>query len=292
MAARLPKVSATYTPGHDRPRVEQRHPQLRRPSRRARAGLRRRAPRAGPRVFRTDGRTACVVPELHERLDVAAHVPTRNTPAGSRSRSRTPRARARRAQPRSGACRPTPRRTAIWRPKLGRLQGRRTRQPSVPGEPARWTSEARESGSGYGSSRRRRRPRIESRKDVKKISPPTAISVAPRIATRVSLSTPKPCAAQRPNTTAKSTTPVTTTIAARRSPCSSRNRARSRSKRFVLVADEVGAVGTRAETEADRLHAEQDQEAAEDQGVDVEAAPEDRYLHEDEQRDERCPRRA
>ncbi len=49
----------------------------------------------------------------------------------------------------------------------------------------------------YGSSGRRRRPRIESMKDVKKICAATTIRVAARIASRVSLSAPKPLAAHR-----------------------------------------------------------------------------------------------
>ena len=38
---------------------------------------------------------------------------------------------------------------------------------------------------------------------------------------------------------------------------------------LVLVADEVHAVGPGTQPEADRLHAEDDEEAAEDEGVDV-----------------------
>ena len=123
---------------------------------------------------------------------------------------------------------------------------------------------------------------------MKKISPPTAINVAPRIATRVSLSTPKPCAAQRPNTNAKSTTPVSDDDRCQQQPVLEPEPRAQPIERFVLVADEVGAVRPSAQTEADRLDAEEDQEAAQDQGVDVEAAPKYRYLHEHEQRDERA----
>ena len=52
---------------------------------------------------------------------------------------------------------------------------------------------------------------------------------------------------------------------------------------LVLPSDEVGVVGASADPKVDRLHAEDDEQAAENQRVRLEVASEDRNVPEDEQ---------
>src|SRR5262245_27973924 len=56
---------------------------------------------------------------------------------------------------------------------------------------------------------------------------------------------------------------------------------------LVAFADEVDAEDARAESETDRLNAEKDEQAPDDQRVNEQVASEEWYLHENEQRDER-----
>src|SRR6266576_101645 len=59
-------------------------------------------------------------------------------------------------------------------------------------------------------------------------------------------------------------------------------------EKLILLADEVDAEGPRGQAEADRLHAQDDEQTAHDQRVHVEITAEDRNVNEYEQGDERA----
>ena len=58
-------------------------------------------------------------------------------------------------------------------------------------------------------------------------------------------------------------------------------------KDLILLADEVDAESARRKSCSDRLNSDQDEQAADDLRVDVQAPAEDRDMHEHEQRDQR-----
>ena len=121
-------------------------------------------------------------------------------------------------------------------------------------------------------------------KDVKKICAPTTISVAPSRARRASLRLPNPPPAHSPTMTAKSARPDDADDGSEYEPVLEPKPSTQPLEELILVADEVDAVGARAQTEADRLHPQDDQQAADDQRMVVQPASEDRHLREDEQR--------
>ena len=150
-------------------------------------------------------------------------------------------------------------------------------------EPARRArhSSARGSQSDRRGQRGRRRPRIESTNEVKKIWTPATTTVAARRATSPWPSEPAPLASQSTTIDDPADQARERRRAAREQTVLERDAAAHPLEERIPHAHEVEAVGARDQPEHDHLDPDDDEQRAADLRVDVELPPEDRQLRQD-----------
>ena len=141
-------------------------------------------------------------------------------------------------------------------------------------------------------AQRRRRPRIDSRKDEKKIWMPTINSDAATTARRSSASEPKPCEIQRHDDHRRPSRCPTSANSAAQQQAVLESKARAHAvEPRVPLAHEVRAVGVRAQAQREHLRADDHQQRAADQRVHAPIASEEVQARRRRARRSACRRR-